>query len=168
MHRYLYLLRHADSTEKKTGERDQDRALSDTGVSQARIIANYLRENKFRVDQIVCSSATRTRATSALVNEALQLPTKNILIRDDLYEASANDLVRVIDSLDDTFHYIMIVGHNPGMSWLTGYLSGKNPIPMSTAALVVMKFDSTSWHEIMEGSGNIFLVTDPQSLKRPA
>ena len=165
MDRWIYLLRHGDSAEKKSGGRDKDRQLSGAGIDQINLIASFIIEKHIAIDQIVTSTAVRTEQTAELINQSLKLPKENISARDEIYEASMSDLVRVINQFDNNRTKVLLIGHNPGLSLLTGYLSGADPVSMSTAGLVAIRFSSIRWNEITEASGKIMFHTDPQKIK---
>ncbi len=46
MHRYLYLLRHAESKEKQVGQDDHERKLTPRGMREALLIGTYLFKEK--------------------------------------------------------------------------------------------------------------------------
>jgi phosphohistidine phosphatase len=163
MHRYLHLLRHAETLEKKSGEDDKERKLSDAGVDQARLMGSFLKKEKIPVELILTSTATRAQQTTNIVNEFLQLPEKNIFSTDDIYNAGGAELKKIIGGLDPQNEVILLVGHNPGLSWLAGYFLGE-AIALPTAGLVVVRFESIAWNEITEGSGDLIRYADPDTI----
>ncbi len=72
MRRYLYLVRHAQSSEKHIGQNDSERELTPTGVKEALLIGSYLLKQKISLDSIMTSPAERARATAGLIGDALK------------------------------------------------------------------------------------------------
>ena len=63
----LILVRHAKS-DWSLGMADHDRPLNVRGRASAAAIGRWLREKNLRPDQVLCSTATRTRETLDLLD----------------------------------------------------------------------------------------------------
>jgi phosphohistidine phosphatase len=70
----------------------------------------------------------------------------------DLYEASVRSMLQIINELDDQIGSVVVVGHNPTISYLADYLS-KDPIQsLSPAGVVYLEFQAASWHQLEKAS----------------
>jgi phosphohistidine phosphatase len=161
MPRTLYLLRHADSLEKKTNQIDKDRELSPRGIQQCRLVGECFRERNLKADLICSSSAVRTRSTSELLAAHIGIAKQQIHYTDRLYEASLNHFREVVSQLDDAYSGVVCVGHNPGISYFAEYLCESNIGSMSTGGLAILNFDISTWHQIPDARATSFIYIDP-------
>ncbi len=136
----LILLRHAKS-DWSGDEADHDRPLAGRGRRQAPDAGRWLAANVDRVDLAVVSTAARARATWDLVSERLD-PPPGVRYEDDVYAASARELLAVVRGLDESLGTVVLVGHNPGFEDLAQALTG-DPVPMPTSGLAVVELAST-------------------------
>ena len=67
-HRQLFVLRHAKSSWDDPGLDDHDRPLAPRGQRAVKLLGEHLRDRGVEPDQVLCSSARRTRETLAGVN----------------------------------------------------------------------------------------------------
>ncbi len=74
-------------------------------------------------DLVLCSSARRARDTLDGIRPALPDGVE-VLIEDDLYDASSSSLVDRVRQLDEAIASVMLVGHNPGLHDLAVELVG--------------------------------------------
>ncbi|HCM76801.1 MAG TPA: phosphohistidine phosphatase [Cytophagales bacterium] len=153
MARWLYLMRHAQSAERQSGQHDKDRDLTGTGMKEAATIGHFLKKNNYDVDLIVSSAAKRAESTARLVHGILNLKTE-IHVEESLYEASVRNLLELTCGLDDGFKNILLIGHNPYISYFAELLTKAEIGSMATAGLVSIQFEISKWAEVTEGSGS--------------
>lgn len=153
MARWLYLMRHAQSADKQHGQHDKDRELTSTGIGEAATIGHFLKKNNYDVDLIVSSAARRAESTATVVHGILNLQSE-ITINNELYEASVRNLVEAVNGLDDDFKNILMIGHNPYISYFAEYLTKAEIGGMETAGLVSIRFEISKWQEVTEGIGS--------------
>lgn len=114
----LYLLRHAKSEPWSPLGNDFSRTLSDSGVDDAQIIADWAIETLPVPDTVLCSPAKRTRQTLApFLTQWPQLLSVTDYV-DPLWGASINMLCTL---MEDAFSYserLLMVGHNPAFEGL--------------------------------------------------
>ncbi|QDP95185.1 histidine phosphatase family protein [Microlunatus elymi] len=115
----LLLLRHAQAAEYAGGVRDHERPLTDRGIEQATEVGNAIRAEGVSIDQVLCSSATRTRQTWS----ALGLDSK-IEFSDEIYSAGSDTLLESARLLDEEVVTAMIIGHGPALPRLAVELAG--------------------------------------------
>ncbi len=154
--RRLILIRHAKAVEEDAGG-DHTRALSPRGREDAAMLGAWLTEQGLQPDQVLCSTATRTRETLAAFKA--DYPTS---FCDRLYLAELGELTNKIHNTDDSINRLMIIGHNPGMHGLLARLAGdyvnradesRVVMKFPTAACAVLRFNVGHWSELAPHSG---------------
>ena len=114
--RLLTLLRHAESLQ--SSDIDKDRILSENGINQALAIAEFYKNNKnYLPDLILCSSATRTRQT---IKPLLKNFAIDVTYLDHLYYATAQEIKELVEC--QKTGKLMIVSHNPAISGIAKFL----------------------------------------------
>ncbi|OKS85477.1 SixA phosphatase family protein [Mucilaginibacter polytrichastri] len=153
----LLLIRHAKAAhETNTG--DFARPLKHSGEKDALELAKRL-VSKDMVPQTVFSSpALRAKTTASIITEHLKLHEASYI--EAVYEASDPTLLQIINQLPDQFDFIALTGHNPGLSTITTYLTGKY-CSLPTSGAVLINFDTESWGLISAVTGDISWVSDP-------
>ena len=115
----LLLLRHAQAADFVPGGRDHERPLTDYGIDQAREVGDAIRARGLTIDQVYCSTATRTRQTwNAL---GLNSPCE---FTDDIYNAGSDSLREQVLLIEEQVRTAMIIGHGPGLPRLAVELAG--------------------------------------------
>jgi len=130
---------------------DHDRPLNQRGQRDAPEMADWIAENGFRPDLILCSSAVRTRQTADLMLQQWSDPPP-VFVTKRLYLATSQQIFRVVreDSVlpnENSLKVprtVLLLAHNPGISEAVGWLT-EQMVTMPTAALAVMKRDATDW-----------------------
>ena len=143
----LTLMRHAKSSWGDADLEDHERPLNERGERDAPEMGRRLKERGLRPTALVTSSATRTRHTARHVAKALGFPIEFIQVDRSLYHASADDMLGVIADQDATFHHLIVVGHNPGISVLANRLSDDLVGDMPTAGVLTVSADVGGWDE---------------------
>lgn len=122
--RELLIIRHAKSDWSDDSLEDFDRPLSDKGKKQACKMGHWLAEHDLIPDLILASPAQRAQQTLSRMTR--HWDTKPDIIEEPrLYEADLDTLLDIVRHLPDR-HRIAIVGHNPGLEDLLGWLTGNN------------------------------------------
>ena len=109
MTRRLILMRHAKSSWDDPLQRDHDRPLNDRGQRAALALGKWLAANAYLPDQVLCSTATRTRQTL----QGLNLPQTPVTFLDTLYHASPDMLLKTLRQTASGA-CVLILAHNPG------------------------------------------------------
>jgi phosphohistidine phosphatase len=155
MPRYLYLLRHAQSADKQRGQTDKERELTPLGFQQSLRIAGFLIQEKTFPDAIMCSTSERTKATTSLIADAIKYDPSQIFYFEELYEASTRTLFNFVSQLEDNLHQVMLVGHNPSISYLAEYLTKAEIGEMVPTGMSIIQLNIASWREISAGNGEL-------------
>lgn len=164
MPRYLYLLRHAESTERQPGESDKERDLTPVGVREALLIGNYLLKEKISFDKVLCSTAKRADATARLIADSMKFDPEQLSEQDALYEASTRTFFQFILHLEDQYQRVLCIGHNPSISYLAESLTKAEIGDMPSGGLAIIKFNIHSWSEVSQGNGELESFIYPKML----
>jgi phosphohistidine phosphatase len=172
MIRTLYLLRHAKSSWDDPTLPDHNRPLAARGRRACVLIADHLRHERIRPGLVVCSSATRSRETLERIAPGFVGPVET-LVEDDLYRATAADLLSRLRDLDRAVAVVMVIGHQPAIQELALNLvrtprdrqTLSNRFP--TAALATLTFTST-WNALPPGSCTLEAFVRPRDLSDQA
>lgn len=142
----LLILRHAKSSWDQPGLRDHDRPLNPRGRRDAPRMGRFLVERDLVPDRIVSSTAVRARATAELAAAEFDREVP-IETTSDLYHASPDAYIDVVEAMGGAEERLMVVGHNPGITSLVWHLTGEGEY-MPTAALAAVELDIEDWAEL--------------------
>ncbi|MDH4353087.1 MAG: histidine phosphatase family protein [Actinomycetota bacterium] len=160
-HHVLGLLRHAKSA-YPPGVPDARRPLSDRGARDAPEAGRRLAERLGVPDLVLVSTATRTQQTWAAAQTAFPHPPHH-RAEHLIYDASVDDLLLLIRSLDEAVGTAVLVGHNPGLEEAAFALSGDRSDPdavramsqkFPTSALAVLSVE-LPWAHVVPGSARL-------------
>lgn len=158
----LYLLRHAKSSWTDRSISDFDRPLNKRGIQQAPEIAAILASKDARPQVIISSPANRAFSTAKTMAVALSSDKSKIGSDKRIYEANIQTLMYLIQELDDDLQSVLLVGHNPGFSYLVNTLSRQKVAPLPTCTLIQLRLDIEHWNELEAECGELISVDVPQ------
>ena len=155
----LILLRHAAAGEAPGGG-DIDRPLSEVGRAQAETQGRWLQGRNLGVEKVLCSNAARTVETARIAGlpKPLQVPA--------IYTATVGELVRILESHCDA-RVLCLVGHNPGISGLAGFLTGQR-LAMVPGQIIGIHFDPPLAASVQPGTGQVFAYRPPPPIEPEA
>lgn len=159
----LVLMRHAKATKEFDGS-DYDRSLVERGKNDAGSMGELLKKSKYSPEFIVSSPAKRALKTALIVNKILGLKSSQMELDTYIYEAELNDLLHVIRSINDRYKKVMLVGHNPSMTSLVGYLTPTFVEQIPTSGIVIVEFETETWKMIQQQSGKIVWSQSPHKI----
>lgn len=162
MTRTLILMRHAKSDWGSPGLADHDRQLNERGMRDAPALGGWLRMNGYLPDQVLCSTARRTRQTLdglGLGAPAVFLPA--------LYHADPDILQHALQQAQG--HTVLMLGHNPGIATFAAELLHDAPDhprfdDYPTCATLVADFEIDSWADLSLGTGRALDFVIPADL----
>ncbi|MEJ1969200.1 MAG: histidine phosphatase family protein [Rhizomicrobium sp.] len=158
----LLLLRHAKT--EPGGAADHERELIPRGREDAPRIGRYIRDHGYAPELILSSTARRTVETVELATEEVTTAAR-VDYLEALYLAEPDVILSIVRLAPDKMKSVMVVGHNPGLEQLAGFLA-REPVKrrerdrfdlleekFPTAALAVLDFDVPRWRDIGPGGG---------------
>lgn len=149
MVRQLVLMRHAQAA--NNAPTDFERPLTPRGVADADRVGEMLAQRYDGFDRIVASAARRTRSTAQAVASQCGYPRQAIDLRPEIYDAMPGLLLSVLQAQPDSAQRVLLVAHNPGISYLASLLTQEPGIALAPAEYVELDLDLTTWTEL--GSG---------------
>ena len=157
-------MRHAKAAPREMRQDDKSRELTSEGVKQSRHMGAWFQEKNIRFDLVVSSSAARAEETARLVLEGMNTESPRMIEEDVLYEASVRHFLEYVNNIEDGYERVLIVGHNPTISYLAEYLTKAHIGDMSTGSVVVISFDLSSWKLVTENRGVMERYLKPEHL----
>jgi phosphohistidine phosphatase len=154
----LILTRHAKSAWDDPALDDHDRPLNKRGGAAARALGDWLASRGYEPEEVLCSTAVRTRETwDRLAATPLEVLAR-IRVLPELYHASPDTMLDLLRTA--TADTVMILGHNPGIAELAAMLPATRPADASfrrypTAATLVLDFQIASWRDADSGLGSV-------------
>ncbi len=154
MVRKLYLLRHGEAAQTSGHEKDFDRNLTYAGIQAIKQLSGHLKAQHFNPDLVYASPSLRTEQTTIFLLEGLGIDPE-IEYREDIYEASVRSLFDLVTHIENQHHEVLLVGHNPGLTYLAEYLTSEPVAGMRAGEMVTIGFGVNTWSEISKGLGSI-------------
>ncbi len=155
----LLLLRHSKSEELSFIKSDFERNLSEQGLLDIQKVKKYYFSKYPFPDLILSSSANRTKQTTELFFDFLDLK-PNIIYLDELYHASASQILDIINLYAPKYPFIALVGHNMGLSELANLLSKKGCPELPTTGYALFELENSfGLHQ-----GDLYEMLNPKSL----
>ena len=161
----IYLVRHAKANKEIANIDDFNRTLIERGENDAKLIANHINNKKFIPELIISSSATRAFATATIFSDILKFPIEKILSNSEVYNSTTESLTKVIKNISDDYNSIMIIGHNPTMTYLVNFLTDSFLDHMPTSSFASIKVSAERWSEIKGNNNKLTYFISPKMLK---
>ncbi|MDT0203609.1 phosphohistidine phosphatase SixA [Nocardioides sp. AE5] len=158
--RRLVLVRHGQA--EPMAATDHARALTTSGRTAAHRVGAWLREQGIEADGALHSSATRTTQTWEEVRDAAGF-TCPAEASDAAYGAEPDSLLDILRGTGEGVGTLVMVGHNPTISYLAQWLDGGGGDPeatqqmligFNTAASAVLAWDG-SWQDLVPGTCDV-------------
>ena len=161
----FYLVRHAKSSWKNPDLSDKERPLNKRGKNDAPFIGKILSEKKIKPELIISSNAVRAKKTSYAIAKELDYDKDNIVLTDEIYEASSLELLNQVKQFSQDFNSVMLFGHNPALTSLHNYLTDHYIDNIPTCGVAGIEFQN-QWSNIIEGSGKFLFFIYPKMYKK--
>lgn len=161
----LVIMRHAKAEKGDNILNDFDRPLAKRGYDDAKNICEYLKHQKISPEYILSSPSLRTKQTAEIVAKFYKKENPELNFNSDIYEASLQDLVHAIRNIPVNFKTAILIGHNPSVTGIIGYLSGVFAEHVSTAGVAVLKYKLTNWQLTNKNTFELLLVKNPKELQ---
>ena len=163
MSKLLYLVRHAKSSWSDRSLSDRDRPLNKRGRRSAPDMGRRLAAQDHLPELIISSPAKRAFSTARKIARELGYDRSEIMKDESLYFSGTGGMLDLLESLDDSYQRVMIVGHNPAMTSLMNILSGSSIDNMPTCAVAVIEYPMASWSELRSAEGQLLAYDFPKN-----
>jgi len=158
----IIIFRHGKSDWDATYDRDHDRPLSKRGFKAAIKMGKYLDKINQIPDQVISSSATRTKNTAELAIKHGNWNSK-YSIESKIYGGSSETLLELVHLLDNKVNSICLVGHEPTCSSFISLCTFHSQ-RFTTASMAKINFKSDTWNKIEFGTGTLDWIKSPKEL----
>lgn len=152
----LTLFRHAKTERDSDSGRDFDRRLNDRGRDDASRIGREIEEQGVAFDLILSSPAARAAETAELAGLSPRYDQR-------IYDASAGQLLAIVQEAGDEVGRLAMIGHNPGFERLASRLLGSD-VDMPTGSLIEIELPIDHWSEAGQGDGRHARFIKPKEL----
>lgn len=150
----IFIVRHAKSNWAEEGGEDRSRTLTAEGIADATKMGKLLAEEDLFPDLILSSTATRAEETAKIIAKGLGFPESKIDFKNALYNASAETILLVIQSVETEVNKIMFVAHNPGVSNFLSLITDGSSVNMGTCDVAIVNLEIDDWkHCCLPGKG---------------
>jgi len=169
MRRRLLVLRHGKSAWDTSAPADFQRPLAERGKRDVPRVGRWLREQGLLPSRVVSSPAERAAQTTTLVCESLGVELASVHWDPRIYGGGLGELLKVLGDVPREATTVLLIGHNPGLELLLGYLcspaAGRSPdgklLPTAAVAHLRMPED---WKALSARSAQLAGIVRPRSL----
>ena len=162
MTKTLYLVRHAKASDSVSP--DLIRPLVANGMIDAARMGRHLASKMQGIDLILTSHSERTQMTAQVFCEQLSIDNQIVKTNEDLYESSPKHYLDALSEVSESMNSVMIVGHNPSISYLAEFLTGEEIGSMPTCAVVGITFENLLWAELAKKTGHMIFYDSPDGI----
>jgi len=157
----LYLVRHAKSSWKHPELSDFERPLNKRGKNDAPFMGKMLYDKGINPELIISSPAKRASSTAKIIASELNYDKEKIIFDKNIYEGTGRRLLEIISEIKEKYNFVMLFGHNPGLTVLSNNLSDRFIDNIPTSGVVALEFN-TSWKEIELNSAGFLFFEYPK------
>ena len=158
----LIIVRHGAFDHSNTQITDSDHPLTRDGRRQTEEMARQFARLDIYPDLLVSSTAKRAIETAKIYAKRLKIPAASIRIKKNIFEAERSEILRVVQSIDDTASTILLIGHHPAVTNLLQHLVDSDIEKMSLASLAVLELSTESWRTISFKQGELVKYLEPK------
>lgn len=147
----LILLRHGEAG--FSDGVDFQRQLTLRGKESLHRLGLLLQTRGLSVDRMYCSSATRTRETAEIIKSFI--PIKEEIYDKEIYSASLELLINLLENTPSEVQTCLMVGHNPTLSLLMAHISDGHYRGLSPGMMGVLELEIADWYHIGMNTGTL-------------
>ena len=163
MSKQLLIFRHSKSDWGHPEISDFNRPLNTRGIKDAPMMGKRLKKRNWVPNQIVSSSALRAITTASLVCKEIDTSPEDIIQNKLIYDATCNQLMKIVNHLDNKSDKIALFGHNNGITGLVIYLTDADIYNIPTSGMVLISFPFDDWNMISKHTGEVVFYDFPKN-----
>jgi len=161
----LYLVRHAKSSWGSSDLSDIYRPLLEKGKQRTKLLLDFLLKKNTIIDVIISSSAIRAYETAKIIGNAMRIRTDEIKKESSIYYADEDNLINVFFDLPVGIDSLMIVGHNPTLTYFANQFIEHKIDMMPTSSCVCIDFDVDKWEDISSLNSKLRYYITPSIIR---
>jgi len=144
----LHIVRHGKALQDYRFIRDDDRPLIEKGIMNNEEMAKQLYVQYPAPDLIISSHATRALQTAHIFARVMGYPHNRVQVNENLYMEGENEIHIILKNLTDEINSVMIVGHNPDVTYLAHTYIRQHIDTIPTSGVVTIRFATDRWSRI--------------------
>lgn len=125
-------------------------------------MARRLKEKEITPDIFITSPAKRTSRTCREFARVFNFPKTAIKKVEELYHASPETILKVLQRINEKYDLVLLFGHNPGLTEFAEWLTSKNLLNIPTCGIVGIKLQIKFWKDIDPGKARLLLFDFPK------
>lgn len=126
-------------------------------------MADRLMDKKVEIDSFVSSPAKRARKTAEVFSKAFGQGKKDVLIKEELYEAGEDQFAGVIASLDNEDDVVALFSHNPGITDYANTLTATRIDNIPTSGIFAVRAEIDDWKDFASASKQLWFFDYPKN-----
>ncbi|MEG9326308.1 histidine phosphatase family protein [Salinimicrobium catena] len=158
----LILVRHGKSSWKENLPDDQ-RPLKKRGFKDADLVTKAYVATRDEPLILWSSYAVRALTTAKIFKDKLNISDGDFHVKKELYTFNGSQLLKTIQTCDDSVENLMVFGHNPAMTSVVNHLGDQEFDNIPTTGLTVLEFETDSWKNLKDGKTILYLF--PKNLR---
>ena len=167
--RLLLIMRHGKA-ESGSGQPDHDRTLAEKGLTQAKLVGEYLAAQNVQVARVLVSDSRRTTQTWEAVASSMPSFDGEVSFHEEIYTGGTAEVLSLVHGVEDRLPVVLVVGHEPTISSLTSALADDDSdagsvaqarIGMPTGGVAVLSGSLGSWEDLREESLTLHTIVRP-------
>lgn len=131
---------------------DYERPLNTRGRKDAPEMAKRLYNQNMMPDLMISSTAERAKQTALVFSDILSFNESKIVWADELYHASPETILKVVNSINEQYNQVFMFGHNPGFTDFVNELVSVRIDNIPTCGIAVIQVKG-SWQTLTFGRG---------------
>ena len=159
----LLLIRHAKSGWDDPSLSDFERTLTERGKSDAKMMAERIKERPIEIDLFVSSPAKRAKKTAKIFMKIYDESKKNLLLIPALYEASLLNFYDTLEIIDDKYDSIALFSHNPGITEFANSLTDYKIDNIPTCGVFAVSIQIKKWSEFRNAGKQLLFFDFPKN-----
>lgn len=161
----LIIMRHGKASQDIYEHTDMERPLLPKGIDRTIFVADYFLQKNINIDAIITSPSVRTQQTMQIISKVLNIDKKNIFTEQIVYSThNENNLYDLIENVDNKYNSLLLIGHNPVLSFLINNYMQPPIDQLPTSGAVGISFDTNDWQTIKTANTKIEFYVFPKML----
>jgi len=141
----LHIVRHGKALQSYFSIQDYDRPLIEKGIVNSEAAAKRLHAQYPTPDLIISSHAARALHTAHIFARVMGYPHHRVQVNENLYLDGENEVYSIMKNLPDNVENVMIVGHNPDLTYVAHkYARNQFTDSIPTSGVVTVRLISDS------------------------
>jgi phosphohistidine phosphatase len=142
------IVRHAKSSWSNPKLEDIERPLNKRGKRDAPFMAKLLHGKSFSPDLLLTSPALRALTTAEHFAKQWKLDDEKLQIKEEIYEAYPEDLIRMARKFPDNLDTVFLFGHNPTITDIANRYTEDYIENVPTCGIIVLQADIEKWKDL--------------------